>query len=175
MAAPSLSTPCKFLAAGRLCQTRESFLEEKHVGAALASLPAALLMGVPCAMLCEMCAFSFSSKIDQPDLYQRAWCFQSAKAGHLGHVGDGSTIRAALRHGGQRPRKWDRRRESSPLLNPPLFLGATCGGRPLSPGGPMSSLTRLAMPSVKKRSAVPTAPALMRQAWGEGTVTRADK
>ena len=33
-----------------------------------------------------MCAFSFSSKTDQPDLYQRAWCFQSAKAGHLGHV-----------------------------------------------------------------------------------------
>lgn len=61
-------------------------------------------------------------------------------------MGDRSTIRAVLRqgwprHGRQRPRKWGRRQESSPLLNRSLFLAATRGGRPLSPGGPISSLT----------------------------------
>lgn len=56
VAASSLSTPCKFLAACRLHQKRKRFLEEKHAGTALASLPAALLMDVPRAMWCKMCA-----------------------------------------------------------------------------------------------------------------------
>ena len=69
VAASSLSTPCKFLAACRLRQERKRFREEKHAGTALASLPAALLMDVPLAMWCKMCAFSISIRIDQRDLY----------------------------------------------------------------------------------------------------------